>query len=400
MTTSRGWEEPLWARLAGELGLPGVLLPAEHGGSGLGGTELALVMEEAGAALVAAPLLSTAALAVPLLLACGDGATLARYGHRISAGELTATVALTEDDGRWSTVAMRTTARRRSSGWELDGTKNYVVDGATSGMVLVGAATDDGLGVFAVDADAPGLHREPLATLDLTRKQARLTFTRTPATAVGPADATDAVERASDFSRAMLAAEQVGGAQRCLDMTAEHARTRTQFGRPIGGFQAVKQRLAEMLIQVGIGPVSRRGGRRVEPPARTVRRGWGSGGRPGDRGAHRGITCTDAYTWVTAAGHPAARRDRVHLGARCTPLFQARPGRQTPARHPFRARRGARGAPGQGSALIGVQRPLKRGSRFSTKAARPSGSPGCATRAPSRRPPGPGAPPDPAPTRS
>ena len=300
MTTSRGWEEPLWARLAGELGLPGVLLPAEHGGSGLGGTELALVMEEAGAALVPAPLLSTAALAVPLLLACGDGATLARYGHRISAGELTATVALTEDDGRWSTVAMRTTARRRSSGWELDGTKNYVVDGATSGMVLVGAATDDGLGVFAVDADAPGLHRETLATLDLTRKQARLTFTRTPATAVGPADATDAVERASDFSRAMLAAEQVGGAQRCLDMTAEHARTRTQFGRPIGGFQAVKQRLAEMLIQVE----SARSAAAVAAASSHLPEPYGADGDPADDLAIAariaGITCTDAYTWVTA----------------------------------------------------------------------------------------------------
>jgi len=301
MTTTRGWEEPFWARLAGELGLPGVLLPAEHGGSGLGGTELALAMEEAGAALVPAPLLSTAALAVPLLLACGDGAALARYGHRISAGELTATVALTEDDGCWSTAAVRTTARRAGSGWELDGAKNYVVDGATSGLVLVVATTADGPGVFAVDAGAPRMHRNPLATLDLTRKQARLTFTRTPATAVGPADATDALARAGDFARAMLAAEQVGGAQRCLDMTAEYARTRVQFGRPIGGFQAVKQRLAEMLIQVE----SARSAAAVAAASSHLPEPDGADGDP----AHdlaiaariAGITCTDAYTSVTAA---------------------------------------------------------------------------------------------------
>lgn len=286
MTTTRGWDERLWIRLAGELGLPGALLPTEHGGSGMGPAELALIMEEAGAALLAAPLLSTAALAVPLLLACGDGAALAHYGPRISSGEITATVALTEDDGRWSTDAITTTARPADSGWTLDGTKNYVVDGATSGLILVAAATPDGIGVFAVDGDATGLHRSPLTTLDLTRKQARLTFTGTPATAVGPSDARADISRASDLARAMLAAEQVGGAQRCLDMTAEYARSRVQFGRPIGGFQAVKQRLAEMLIQV-----------------ESARSAVSAAAAAEDRSVAAriaGITCTDAYTWVSA----------------------------------------------------------------------------------------------------
>ena len=144
------------------------------------------MLEEAGAALLCAPLLSTAALAVPLLLACADDAALSRYGPAIASGQLTATVALAEDAGRWSTDGMTTGARRDGAGWVIDGAKNYVVDGATAGLILVVAATAGGLAVFAVDAGAPGLHRDELVTLDQTRKQARLRFSRTPAAPVGP----------------------------------------------------------------------------------------------------------------------------------------------------------------------------------------------------------------------
>ena len=173
----------------------------------------------------------------------------------------------------------------------IDGTKNYVVDGATAGLILAVAAASAGPAVFAVDAAAPGLQREPLVTLDQTRKQARLCFSQTPATPVGPPGAADLISHASEVSRALLAAEQTGGAQRCLDMTAEYTKTRIQFGRPIGSFQAVKQRVAEMLIEV----------ESARSAAYAAAQAAAGGGDDLSRAARiAGITCTDAYNWVSA----------------------------------------------------------------------------------------------------
>jgi acyl-CoA dehydrogenase len=301
MATTVGWEPAGWARLAGELDLPGLLLPTEHGGAGFSCAELGVVLEEAGATLLCAPLFSTAALAVPLLLACADDAALSRYGGPISSGRLTATVALAEDGGRWTTEELRTVARRDGPGWVVDGAKNYVVDGGSAGLILVVAATEVGPAVFAVDADATGLRREPLVTLDQTRKQARLTFEHTPATQVGPADATAVINHASDVSRALLAAEQTGGAQRCLDLTVAYAKARIQFGRPIGGFQAVKQRIADLLIQVE----SARSAAYAAVQAAAGNGATGNGmADNGDELARiariAAITCADAYAQTTA----------------------------------------------------------------------------------------------------
>jgi alkylation response protein AidB-like acyl-CoA dehydrogenase len=265
MATACGYEDASWRRLAGELGLPGLTLPEELGGAGLTAAELGIAFEEAGASLLCSPLFATAGLAVPLLTALGDAEALAEYGPRIASGELTATVALAEDSGKWQPGLIRATATRAAGGtaaggWRLTGVKNYVVDGATAGLVLAVVTTGNGeLAVFGVDDTAEGadsgIGREQLVTLDQTRKQARLTFNGTPANGtparrIGTGDASAAIARATAVSRALLAAEQVGGAQRCLDMTVEYAKTRIQFGRAIGSFQAIKQRLAEMLILV------------------------------------------------------------------------------------------------------------------------------------------------------
>ena len=256
MATARGYEDATWRRLSRELGLPGLTIAEEHGGAGLTETELGIAVEEAGASLLCAPLFATAALAIPLLKALGDEAAIACYAPRLAAGELTATVALAEDSGRWQPSAVAATARPAAdgAGWLLSGVKNYVVDGATAGLILVVATTAAGpLGVFAVERGAAGLGIEQLVTLDQTRKQARLTLSAVPARRIGHEDATsatDAIARATAISRALLAAEQVGGAQHCLDATVEYAKTRIQFGRVIGSFQAVKQRLAEMLVLV------------------------------------------------------------------------------------------------------------------------------------------------------
>ncbi|HEY6792909.1 MAG TPA: acyl-CoA dehydrogenase family protein, partial [Trebonia sp.] len=259
MATARGYEDKTWQRLSRELGLPGLSIAEEYGGAGLTEQELGIAIEEAGASLLCAPLFATAALAVPLLKALDDEEAIARYAPRIAAGKLTATVALAEDSGTWQPSAVAATARPAGDGegWLLNGVKNYVVDGATAGLILVvarafGAArpASGELGVFAVDNGAPGLDVEQLVTLDQTRKQARVTLSdvRARRVGVGATDAIAAVDKATAVSRALLAAEQAGGAQHCLDMTVAYAKARVQFGRAIGSFQAIKQRLAEMLI--------------------------------------------------------------------------------------------------------------------------------------------------------
>jgi alkylation response protein AidB-like acyl-CoA dehydrogenase len=249
MATAAGFDTAVWRRLAVEMGVAGLLVPEELGGAGLGVTELAIVLEEAGQTLACLPLYATAALAVPALLYCADQETQERYLPAICTGELTATLALSEDHGRWDLASVAATATPEGPRWRLTGVKNYVVDGASAGLLLVVAATAQGTALFAVEDGSPGLTRAPLVTLDQTRKQARLVLDGVIARRVGPTDPSR-LDRALDVSRVLLAAEQVGGAQRCLDMTVRYAKDRVQFGRPIGSFQAVKQRLAEMLIRV------------------------------------------------------------------------------------------------------------------------------------------------------
>ncbi|RBY84382.1 acyl-CoA dehydrogenase family protein [Blastococcus sp. TF02A-26] len=277
-----------WAVLAGQLELPGLLLAEEHGGSGLTTVEAAVAFEEAGRALVPGPLFATAALAVPLLVALGDAGALARYGPPIASGELTATVALAESDGRWSPDAVTCRAEPEGGGWALTGGKELVVDGATAGLLLVVARSAEGeLGVFAVEPDAAGLERTALVTLDLTRRMARLTLDGVPATRVG-GDASGAVAAASDVARLLLAAEQVGGAQRCLDMVVEYAGQRIQFARPIGSFQAIKQRLADALVQ-------------IESARSAVHAAARSTGRDLARDSRvAALLATEAYTFISA----------------------------------------------------------------------------------------------------
>ncbi|WP_433377887.1 acyl-CoA dehydrogenase family protein [Streptosporangium sp. CA-115845] len=249
MMTEHGRDDPTW-RLLVRLDLPGLMLPERHGGSGLGPAEFAVAAEEYGASLACTPLFATSVLAVPLLLALDDTRALEHHGRRIAGGELTATVALAEAGARWDVSGVRTTARRAGDGWRLDGTKHHVVDGATADLLMVVALTPDGLGVFAVERGAAGLSSEPLVTLDQTRKMARLQLTGVEAELVGPVGCDAALAAATDVSRALLAAEQTGVAQRCLDMIVAYAKTRIQFARPIGSFQVVKERLADALIQV------------------------------------------------------------------------------------------------------------------------------------------------------
>ncbi|MET8852740.1 acyl-CoA dehydrogenase family protein [Amycolatopsis sp. NPDC004625] len=209
-----------WKRMAGELGVQGLAIPEEHGGAGYSFAELAVVLEEAGRALCAGALLPTVVLAGHTLLLCGDE----HYLPGIADGTLRATVAFDGD------VQVRDGT--------LSGTADFVLDGVDAALVLVRA----GDRLFACE----GGRRTPLRVLDETRPQARLELRDTPATPIGSADV---VARVLDIGRAALAAEQLGGIGHALGATVSYVEQRRQFGRPVGSFQAVKHRLAALLVE-------------------------------------------------------------------------------------------------------------------------------------------------------
>jgi alkylation response protein AidB-like acyl-CoA dehydrogenase len=251
MQTPEGYDPAVWKQLAGELGLLGLAIPEEFGGAGYGPAELAVVCEELGAALFVGPYFSTVALAAQALVASGDHTAQGRWLPQIADGSLTATLAYAGDSGSWGLNSASTLATRSGDGWTLSGTTMFVVDGLSAELILVVARTPDGLGLFAVTGTEPGLSREALDPLDPTRRLARLVFNGVAADQVGRDGAF--LSHALDLALVALAAEQIGGAQRCLDMAVEYAKTRVQFGRPIGSFQAIKHKCAEMLLQVESG---------------------------------------------------------------------------------------------------------------------------------------------------
>ncbi|WP_406171619.1 acyl-CoA/acyl-ACP dehydrogenase [Streptomyces canus] len=251
METPEGFDRALWRRMGTEVGLQGLAVPEEYGGAGCGPVEVGVVMEEMGRALLCAPFLSSAVLATTTLLRCADEDARKRLLPGLASGELVGTLALTEDSARWDAAGVRLTARESNGSWLLTGHKMFVLDGATADVVLTVARTGDGIGVFWVDGDAAGLTREPLPTMDPTRRQARLDYRDVPATRLRThGDGWDLVSEVLDRAAVALAAEQVGVASRALDMAVEYAKVRHQFGRPIGSFQAVKHLLADVLLEV------------------------------------------------------------------------------------------------------------------------------------------------------
>lgn len=245
METEPGFDPAVWR----ELGLQGIHLPPSVGGDGLGWTDLAVVLEEAGRALFGAPLLSTT-VAAAVLLASVDRTPVSDALEAIAGGRAVATLALAEAAGRWDDAGMATRAVRSPDGrWRLDGAKSYVVDGCAADVLVVAARPDPPaaapVALFLVDGRAPGLSRAPLPTVDPTRRQATLTLS-----AVAAEPLQGSLAAALQLAAVGLAAEQVGGSQACLDRAVAYAKQRVQFGRPIGSFQAVKHLCAEMLLDL------------------------------------------------------------------------------------------------------------------------------------------------------
>ncbi len=251
METDDGYDKSVWDQMAGQLGLTALIIPEEYGGAGFGYVELTVVLEEMGAALLCAPFYSTVALATNALLLSGDEQAKKDLLPGIASGETIATFAYVEDSGRWDIDGVELVASNGSNGWTLNGSKMFVVGGNTASSIIVAAKTPKGVSLFAVNGDADGLTRTRLTTMDMTRKQSKLEFSATPARLIGEdGAAADVISKTLDRAAIALAAEQVGGAQKCLDMAVEYAKNRIQFGRPIGSFQAIKHKCADMLMEV------------------------------------------------------------------------------------------------------------------------------------------------------
>ena len=251
METSEGYDPAVWTQMGEQMGLQGLIIPEEYGGSGFSYVELGVVLEEMGRALLCAPFFSTVALAGNLLIHGGGDVAKKELLPGIASGETIATVAFTEPSGKWDESGITMTAKKKGDEWVLNGTKMFVLDGHTANLILVVARTPKGVSIFATEGTAKGLTRTPLSTMDQTRKQAKLEFADTPARLIGTeGGGWDAMSTVLDLAAVALAAEQVGGAQKVLEMAVEYAKVRVQFGRPIGSFQAIKHKCADMLLEV------------------------------------------------------------------------------------------------------------------------------------------------------
>ncbi|MEU7583830.1 acyl-CoA dehydrogenase family protein [Streptomyces sp. NPDC041068] len=271
--TPAGHDSALWGALAEQLGLPGLALPEAYGGVGCTTAELALGCEELGRALAPTPLLATAALAAPLILALGTDEQRAELLPRIAAGELTAALAVPgtglatalglvgDNRGDWAGGgrAGGVQARLHDGVWRLYGQAEQVIDGHSAGLLVV-AAHAGGFArsrtlLFLVREGAPGMVRARQTGLDETRTQARVELRDVEAELLGAdtadeADVPDALAAVGDVAATVVAAELVGAADRALERTVEYVQQREQFGRAIGSFQAVKHRLADVYVQV------------------------------------------------------------------------------------------------------------------------------------------------------
>jgi alkylation response protein AidB-like acyl-CoA dehydrogenase len=256
METVDGYDEAVWKQMGQELGLQSLHIPEEYGGQGFTFVELGIVLEEMGRVLLSAPYFSTVVLAADAILNAGTDDQKRALLPGIASGETRAALAFTEPNGRWDAAGITLEAKADGDAFVLDGTKSFVIDGHTAEVVVVvartaGSSGEDGIGFFTVAGDARGLTRTPLATMDQTRKQAKLEFTgvqAAPLGAVGSGWA--ALSKTLDQAAVGLANEMVGGAQKVLEMSVQYAKDRVQFGRPIGSFQAIKHKCADMLLEV------------------------------------------------------------------------------------------------------------------------------------------------------
>ena len=258
MEDDRGYSDAFWRQMA-ELGWMGLVLPEAYGGSGLGFVDLVVVLEEMGRVVAPGPFFSTVVLGAGALLEGGSAAQKEALLPGIAAGKTIATIAQLEPSGRWDADGITLAAEPHGGGYRLTGTKLFVPDGLSADLLVVaarapGSTGSSGIGLFLVDGSAKGVRRSLLQTMDQTRKLAEVTFEQVavPADRVlgDPGGGWALLERIADRGKVGLCAEMCGGAQRVLEMSVDYAKVREQFGRPIGSFQAIQHKCANMLVEV------------------------------------------------------------------------------------------------------------------------------------------------------
>ena len=256
MDSEQGYDPAVWKQLSEELGLPGIHIPEAYGGQGFGFVELCIVLEEMGRALFCAPYFSATALAATTIIHAGTEEQKLALLPGIASGQTLATLALSEANQDWLPANTELSATPAADNYLLDGEKSYVLDGHIADLLIVVARTpgttgDEGLSLFTVPNDSPGLERRLLKTLDPTRKLAHIEFKQTPATLLGELNtAGDTLSHILDLAAVALASEMVGGAQMMLQSSLDYAQLRMQFGRLIGSFQAIKHKCADILLDV------------------------------------------------------------------------------------------------------------------------------------------------------
>jgi len=251
-----GYDTQLWQQISGELGWCALAIPEDCGGAGLGWVELCLLQEEQGRRLLASPFFATAALGAAIIRAAPQGAQRTALLQLIAAGRLRIACALAGEDGRPPPQGTSVTLAAHDATLTLSGTSDFVIhaESAERFLVLARDAATAALSVVVIPVHTSGITVTPHVMLDLTRPMARVTFDAVAVSSeqlLGPAGgAAGFVAQGLDLARIALAAEAVGGAEQILEMTTEYVKQRVQFGRPIGSFQALKHRLADMMVQV------------------------------------------------------------------------------------------------------------------------------------------------------
>jgi acyl-CoA dehydrogenase len=235
----------LW-RLLGAMGFLGAAIPDAYGGTGAGYLELCVIAEELGRAVAPVPVCSSIYLAAECILLGGTEEQKCRWLPRLARGEMIGTLALSEGVG----AVVPGTIRLAASGDRLTGSKFPVLDGEMADVAIVAARTADGaIGLFIVDLTRDGIERKGLASIDPTRNLARIDFHDVPAEPLGaPGTGWALVMKVLDRAAVLLAFEQLGGADRALELARDYALERIAFGRPIGSFQAIKHMLADMYV--------------------------------------------------------------------------------------------------------------------------------------------------------
>jgi alkylation response protein AidB-like acyl-CoA dehydrogenase len=246
----------VWRQLSSDLGLTAVHIPEAYGGQGFGISELAIAVEEMGRSLLCAPYFGSTVMAATAILKAGTEDQKRALLPDIASGKTVAALAVAEDNGRWDPSGVAATATPAGAKYKIDGVKSFVLDGHTANLIVMlarrpGSAGGDGLSLFAVRADAPGLQRQRLETMDPTRKLARLSFSGVEGELIGTEGAAGGpVSATLDVAAICLANEMVGGAERLRESAIDFANMRYQFGRPISSFQSLKHKAADMLLDV------------------------------------------------------------------------------------------------------------------------------------------------------